>query len=217
MNENQTVSQTDWRPMHAPAFVALMGAATFVPLFRIWPLLWLIPLMAYGALVAAVPPLRASFRPWRFGYISTPAVLSTLAIAVGSCSLLVTFHLLTQPDVSAFRGFLPVSSLGGVLAIGVLFSIFNALFEEVIFRGILFDAVESQWGIRVAVIATAFLFGYGHLRGYPPEPLGAVLAGIYGLCLGWLRCFTGGIGLAVLTHIMADATIFIIVARSNVL
>ena len=81
----------------------------------------------------------------------------------------------------------------------------------------MFDAVQSEWGGGVAIFATAFLFGYGHMRGYPPGPLGAMLAGIYGLCLGWLRVFAGGIGLGVIAHIAADATIFTIVARSGVL
>lgn len=192
-------------------------AATFVPLFRWWPLLWLAPLAAYGALVLVVPPLRATFRPWCFGEASPGAVAACSVIALGSCGVLVAFHTLTRPDLSHYSGFLPASTLGGIVAMGVLFSVFNALFEEIIFRGVLFDSVESQWGVWVAVIATAFLFGYGHMRGYPPGALGAVLAGVYGLCLGWLRVFSGGLGLPVIAHIAADATIFTIVARSGVI
>lgn len=203
--------------MHAVLLIALTAAATVVPVFRLWPLLWLVPLAAYAALVAIVPPLRATFRPWRFGRVSTATVVATAIVALGSCAALAAFQSITQPDVSAFAGFLPIRTLGGVLAVGILFSIFNALFEEIIFRGVLFDAVESQWGIGVAVVATAFLFGYGHMHGYPPGILGAVLAGIYGICLGWLRTFSGGLGLPVIAHIAADATIFTIVARAGVL
>lgn len=217
MNGSQAISRADWRPMHGLVLIGFTAVATFVPASRIWPLLWLVQLVGYALLVAVVPPLRATFRPWHFGRGSTSTVVATGIITVGSCAVLVAFHNLTHPDVSAYGGFLPVSSLGGVLAAGVLFSVFNALFEEVIFRGILFDAVESQWGVWVAVFATAFLFGYGHMHGYPPGPLGAVLAGTYGLCLGWLRVFSGGLGLPVIAHVAADATIFTIVARSGVL
>ena len=210
------MNYTDWRPMHALALAALIAAASFVPVFRTWPLLWVVPLVAYAGLVAVVPPMRATFRPWRFGRVSTATVAASVIIAVGSCSVLVAFHFLAHPDVSAYSGFLPVSSLGGMLTAGILFSIFNAFFEEVVFRGVLFDSVESQWGVWVAAIATAFLFGYGHMRGYPSGPTGAVLAGIYGLCLGWLRVFSGGIGLGVMAHIAADATIFILVSSSGV-
>ena len=85
-----------------------------------------------------------------------------------------------------------------------------------VFRGILFDAVESLWGRWIAAIATAFLFGYGHLHGYPPGVTGAILAGIFGLCEGWLRVFSGGLGLPILAHMVADATIFAIVAHERI-
>jgi uncharacterized protein len=186
-------------------------------MLRLWPLLWVGPLAAYAALVAAVPPLRATYRPWRFGRASRFAVLGTLIISAVSCGTLVAFHVFAHPDLHAYTSFLPVSSLGGIIVAGVFFSIFNAFCEEVIFRGILFDAFESQWGVRGAVAATAFLFGYGHLHGYPPGLTGAVLAGVYGLALGWLRVFTGGLGLPVIAHIAADATIFTIIARFGVL
>jgi membrane protease YdiL (CAAX protease family) len=164
-----------------------------------------------------VPPLRASFRPWSLGRFTTSTIAATVTIAVLSCAALVAFHLLTRPDVSAYGRFHPVSTLGGVIVLGVLFSFFNALLEELIFRGVLFDSIQSQWGSAVAVVATAFLFGYGHMRGYPSGALGALLAGIYGVCLGWLRVFSGGLGLPVLAHIAADATIFTMVANSGVL
>jgi hypothetical protein len=90
---------------------------------------------------------------------------------------LATFHRLIHPDVRAYRAFLPVSTLGGVIVVGVVFSVSNALLEEIVFRGIFYDAIESQWGASVAVVASALIFGYGHLHGYPPGPSGAMLAG----------------------------------------
>lgn len=134
----------------------------------------------------------------------------------GSCAVLISFDILTRPDVSAYRHFLPVEKLGGVWGAGVIFAVFNATFEEVVYRGILFDAIRSQLSDRVAIIATAFLFGYAHMQGYPPGTLGAVFAGIYGLCAGWLRSFTGGIGLPIVAHIAADATIFVLIMRTGV-
>lgn len=208
---------TDWQALHGLLFFLLLIAGTFVPVLRVWPALWIAPLAAYAALVSMIQPLRGSYRPWRLGRVTRPGILAALGIAVVSCSAVAIFHYLVHPDVHAFAAYLPVTTLPTVLALGVLFAIVNALCEEVIFRGILFDAVESQWGVRGAVIGTAFLFGYGHLRGYPPGPLGAVLAGLYGLCLGWLRVYSGGLVLPILVHITADATIFAIVARSGVL
>lgn len=137
-----------------------------------------------------------------------------LVLGGGSCGVLLLFHATVRPDLRPYGGFIPVQALGGVALAGVVFSIVNALCEEVIFRGILYDGIESQWGGKVAVVATAGLFGYGHLHGYPPGVAGAALAGLFGLGLSWLRGFTGGLGLGVLAHIVADATIFWILSGS---
>ena len=200
--------------MHALVLVGIATVVSFVPFFRVWPLMWLVPLAGYAALVATLPPLRATFRPWRFGRICVATALATFIIALVSCTALLGFSLLRVPDANTFRGFLHLSTLRDPLAVCVLFSIFNATFEEIVFHGILFDAFESRWGVWAAAVATAMLFGYGHLHGYPPGPLGAVLAGIYGLCLAWLRVFSRGIGLSIIARIVADATIFTIVAHS---
>jgi hypothetical protein len=200
------------RALQGLLFLSLAAAAAAIPALRTWPLCWLAPLAAHAAIVAAVPALRHSFRPWRCGRRTTSAVVTTLAVAIVSCSVLVSFDVLRHPDVTELRGRLPGPVAGSVLLAGAYFALVNAALEEVIFRGILFDVVESQWGGRVAVAATAVLFGYGHLQGYPPGPLGGVLAGLYGLALGSLRLWSDGIGLPVAAHIAADATIFAIVA-----
>ncbi|MDB6153237.1 MAG: family intrarane metalloprotease [Chthoniobacteraceae bacterium] len=121
-------------------------------------------------------------------------------------------HLL---PLGVYRSLFPVHALGGIIYTGIVFSLLNAIFEELVFRGVLYDALESQWGAWGAVVATAAMFGYGHLRGYPPGLPGVVLAGIYGLALGWLRVRTGGLGLPIAAHIAADATIFVIVASTG--
>src|SRR3954470_20318826 len=119
------MSRTDWRLMHAFVLIGFTAVATFAPALRIWPLLWLAPLIGYASFVAVVPPLRATFGPWRFGRVSAGTVTATAVSALGSCGALITFHFLTHPDVSAYAAFLPVSALGGVLTAGVLFSVFN--------------------------------------------------------------------------------------------
>jgi membrane protease YdiL (CAAX protease family) len=130
---------------------------------------------------------------------------------------LVVFQKTVQPDVRSYGAALPVHALGGVVAAGVVFTIVNATLEELVFRGVLFDAVQSQWGAVVAVIGTALLFGIGHVRGYPPGPLGAGFAAVFGLVLGAMRLWTGGLALPIVAHMGADATIYVILAHSGVL
>jgi membrane protease YdiL (CAAX protease family) len=126
---------------------------------------------------------------------------------------LVIFQNTARPDVSSYGAVLPLHALGGVVTAGVVFTVVNATLEELVFRGVLFDAVQSQWGPAVAVIATALLFGIGHVRGYPPGPLGACFAVLFGLVLGALRLWTGGLALPIVAHMGADATIYVILVH----
>jgi membrane protease YdiL (CAAX protease family) len=95
-----------------------------------------------------------------------------------------------------------------VVLAGVCFSLGNAALEEVVFRGVLWDTLAREWNPGVALGVTSALFGLSHWQGYPPGPLGVCLAGLFGLALGGLRWWAGGLGLAVACHACADATIF---------
>lgn len=192
-----------------------MACALSVPSLRRWPWLWLAPLLPYLLLVACVPPFRRSLSWFRLGRLSTAAVVATLVLMVLTTSVLLFFHATTYPDVRSYRAFLPLNTLGSVLVAGVVFSTINAVAEEFVFRGVLFDAVRSQWGTWGTLLGTAMLFGLGHLHGYPPGPIGACLATVFGFGAGVLRFWTGGLLLPIVAHIAADATIYGILVHSG--
>jgi membrane protease YdiL (CAAX protease family) len=110
---------------------------------------------------------------------------------------------------------IPAAAFGHLVLAGVCFSIVNGILEELVFRGVLWEALAKEWNVAMALGVTAALFGLGHLHGYPPGPLGAILAGLYGVALGLLRWLAGGLGLAVACHVIADATIFSLLASSG--
>ena len=70
-------------------------------------------------------------------------------------------------------------------------------------------------GRAAAIVITSAFFGFAHLHGYPPGPLGAVLAGLFGLGLALLRWWTGGLALCACCHVCADVTIFWIIASEG--
>jgi uncharacterized protein len=181
--------------------------ALFEPLAR-WPFYLLAPLLAYALLVLAVPALRRTCRWLRPGHDGRAVLAATLGVVVASSSALLLFHALMRPDVTELAARLPVRELGGPLPAAVVFSVLNALMEELIFRGVLYDALEAQRGWRTAVAATAVAFGWAHLNGYPPGVVGGVLAGIYGVMLGLLRRLADGLAAPFAAHVVADATIF---------
>jgi membrane protease YdiL (CAAX protease family) len=112
-----------------------------------------------------------------------------------------------KPDVYALAARLPGALPRNVILAGACLSVVNAVLEEVFFRGVIYDALESEWGWRTAVIISGAFFGVLHIVGYPPGPSGAVMAGIYGIMLGWLRRRTGGLLWPTVAHVVADATI----------
>jgi membrane protease YdiL (CAAX protease family) len=205
----------DWRAIHGAVFLACGVPLAVLPALRSWPWVWLAPLTGYAVVVALTPLLRRTFgwlQVGRFDRLSWTFAGAIIALSVG---VLLGYHALVRPDVRALGAALPVHALGGVVMTGVVFAVLNATLEELVFRGILFDAIESQWGGWGAVAVTAAVFGLGHLGGYPPGPLGAVLAGLYGLGLGVLRLWVNGLALPVVVHITADATIYGILASEG--
>jgi hypothetical protein len=172
-----------------------------------WPWYLLLPLLAYAGLVLSLPGLRRT-APLAAGRLGGAPLAYAAVLSLATSAVLWGFHAWARPDVSQLALQLPVAALGNLFLAGVCFSIINAAMEEAIFRGVLWGAVADEWNAGVALVVTTVLFAVGHLRGYPPGPLGATMAGVYGLALGILRWWTGGLGLALGSHLCADATIF---------
>ena len=203
---------TDWRVLHGALFVILMIGTLLVPVFRQWPWVWLAPLAFYFLVALCIAPMRRSLDWLRIGRITPKTVGASVALIVLSSVALLFFHRAMQGEV---RPPAPLKVFGAGVASGIAFALLNATLEELVFRGILFDALESQWGKWMALFVTAAAFGVGHLHGYPPGRSGALLAGIYGLALGGLRLWTGGLALPILVHIASDATIYRLLMRDE--
>jgi hypothetical protein len=180
-----------------------------------WPWYLVIPVLVYAALVLAVGPLRRTAPKLAVGRLGGRPLLGAAVLAFVTTGVLVGFQAVFEPDTKDLAAKLPVAWFGSLLLAGASFSIVNAVVEEVIFRGILWELVADEWNQGVALGVTAVLFGVGHLHGYPPGPLGACMAGLYGVTLGALRWWTGGLGLATACHIGADATIFCILEATG--
>jgi len=172
----------------------------------VWPLPLLIPLTVYGCFVAMLRPLRQTSN-LRIGIVNGRLVACTAIVSVLSLTVLVLYQIFFSPSLEHLDKYLPLALVHNVFLTAVAFSLLNPLLEEIVFRGVFYQAIGAHWPWPVAVIATAVLFGVGHMGGYPPGGSGALLAGIYGVALGALRHYSEGLLLPVLAHIVADATI----------
>ena len=187
-----------------PAALTVLGPSS-------WPLFWLAPLALYLLIVLAIPALRiADARPL-LGETRRSVILATAVVAVGAAIALLLFQSLAKPDLTEFLKLFPDGFYGSFLLFAVLFSLLNAALEEYVFRGVLYDAVSAEYGRWIAVFATGLLFGLGHAWGYPPGVVGIILASVYGIVQGLLRLQSGGLLWPWISHVVADATIMVIV------
>jgi membrane protease YdiL (CAAX protease family) len=208
-------TKSGWHPVHGAVLLAALGMIGLNPIFGRWPWFWIVPLSGYLLVATLVPPLRRTiFRP-RVGVISARNCLATLGIMVLSSASLLIYQAAVQPDATSLGAALPVRALGGLVLAGIFFALLNATLEELVFRGVLFESLEPEWGWQVAVIATAVLFGLGHVHGYPPGWPGVCLATTYGVVLGALRVMTGGLLLPICAHVVADVTIYGILGNAG--
>jgi uncharacterized protein len=180
-----------------------------------WPWYLLLPLLAYSVIVLAWPSLRQTAPRLKVGRLGGWPLAVAAALSIATSVALVLFDKLMHPSLADLGAKLPLYKFDNLLAAGICFSLVNATLEELIFHGLLWEFVAAEWNGCVALVGTTVLFGLGHLHGYPPGPLGAVLAGVFGLAVGLLRWRTGGMGLAIAVHACADATIFGLILSST--
>jgi membrane protease YdiL (CAAX protease family) len=189
-------------------YLLLVGAWSLIPGVWQWPWHLLVPIAVYFVLVLAIAPLRRTLGWLKVGRLDLVVHACTAGIMIVSAIALIVFQLVTQPDFDSLRAHVPRLAFRHPFVFLIVFSLLNALLEEIAFRGILLDALESQIGMTWALLIVSIVFGYGHMvGGYPPGIVGAVLASLYGLMLGLLRVYSGGLAAAYFAHIVADAVI----------
>jgi len=203
------------KAVHGGIFLAALAIGGLVPGLATWPLYLLVPITSYLVLVICVPPLRRSFPGFPLGRLNGLTTLAGVVLIIVSSAVLIGYHLTVAPDVRPLAERLPFGSWDSLILAAICFSVGNAVLEEIAFRGVLYDALDSEWGWPSAVMVTSVMFGLVHQGGYPSGSLGMVLAGLYGLALGLLRWCSGGLLMPALCHVWADATIFGILVHAG--
>lgn len=194
--------------------LALIQLWIFVGLPRSWPFHFLEPLIVYGLILLVVRPLRK--RPdWAWLGRMDGLTLGLMAATIFlSAAALIAWQQVLHPDLTDIRDNLLAQAGDHLVLFGLTFAVVNALLEEMVWRGILMEAfLGTGLGTVAAIFLQAVAFGIAHIHGFPRGALGVAMAGVYGLVLGVIRHRTGALAAPVLTHIAADATIFILLVR----
>lgn len=194
---------------------AYFAQSVFWPIFLAsmiiipWPLNFIFSIAAYLTLMLSFKKYRDEIRWLKFGEWNKTTTFFTIPTILVSSSALILWVVLLKPDLSDLKAMVPTNSVIEIIIIGMLFSVFNAIWEEMIMKGILWDGIELFFKNAVFIIIfQAILFGIMHLNGFPRGIIGAFMAGIYGLMIGFIRESSKGLLAPIITHFFADATIF---------
>ncbi|EMJ99717.1 CPBP family intramembrane glutamic endopeptidase [Leptospira sp. WS58.C1] len=191
--------------------VTLSFINTFPFAKNFWPATLIVALGFYFLNFSKIRNLGL-LRWWAKGEVTKQVLgLSVLFVLSASIALILWFYLL-DPDISDIKENFPKGDIPLLIAAGIGFAIVNAIAEEFLFRGILFEALlTAKLPLFWALVFQALSFGILHLHGFPRGWVGVGLAGIYGLMTGLIRILSKGIYYPVLVHFFADITIAAIV------
>jgi uncharacterized protein len=188
--------------------------AGFSPILRQWPLRILLPLAIYAAVVAFVPALRHTIGWLRTGTWDRTSGTLVALTAVLSGAALMMWVALFNPDLERHLVVLRMVPLWAYPLAAAGFALFNAALEEVVFRGVMMEALDSALGegyLSIGLQAISFA-AFHYVTGFPNGIAGFVMVLIYGLMLGMLRRRARGLLAPWAAHVAADAVIFGILA-----
>lgn len=181
---------------------------------RQWLLLTFLIIAAYLIVVLLIPSLRKSLTWIKFGKFDKRIRCYLPGIIIVSAVALIIWYVLFKPDLSNITTMFPEMPIWLYPLAGLGFATFNALHEEIMFRGIIMQATDSALGAGItSIIVQGIMFGALHfLAGFPRGVSGFALAAIYGIMLGFVRREARGMLAPWLAHVLADLTIFCILA-----
>jgi hypothetical protein len=170
-----------------------------------------IPLIVYVLILVAYKPIKERSRWLKLGQIDKITWLYGFIIIVVSSITLYLWVKLANPNFNDLLSIMPKGNLTFLILAGLGFALLNAIVEESIYRGILWDALGTIFKNAVIVaILQAAVFGVAHINGFPRGATGVVLAFVYGCALGYIRYRTKGLLAPIIIHIGADLTVFFI-------
>ena len=203
------IPRRDWTTIHLAILLWSLTLFSVIPGTRRWPWVFLVPVLLYWALVQSFRPLRLTVGWLRMGHPTLPMWIAAATVAVGSAVSLLLWFKLARADVKSLAGLIPMWSPARLVLLGVGFALFNAAWEEMIWRGVVFDALErTRLPSGTVVLMQAVSFGVIHLHGFPSGSVGILLASAYGAVLGVLRAQTGGLLVPFVAHAVTDFSIF---------
>ncbi len=143
------------------------------------------------------------------GEIKNHLVISLVFVFFSVAGLSLWFILQKNNPYAELLPSLPIPLL---FLMGIGFAIINGIYEESIFRSILFTHFFEAVGYLPAMFLQAIWFSFLHYKsGFPSGSLGIILTFSFGIMMGYLLYRSKGIFLPIVVHTTADFVVFILV------
>jgi membrane protease YdiL (CAAX protease family) len=95
---------------------------------------------------------------------------------------------------------------GAAVALALLLgTLLIAVGEELMFRGVVLQALRDRSAETTAALVTALLFGASH---FLAGPLNVVISALFGYLLYWCRRVSGGLAVPIIVHALWDFSVF---------
>ena len=172
---------------------------------------YLFPSIVYLGIILPFPSARSALKWFRLGRIDRTSWLVTIIMVAGSIAGLYIWARLSPSGVEKFRALLPGYPPALLLLGGIGFAITNAIMEEVIARGVIWDGfhfILNRWWLTN--LAQSTVFAIWHFKGFPGGISGALMVFAWSVFLGYLRHRSKGMLAPVVGHFFADIAIFLI-------
>lgn len=202
--------------VHFSIFLVFCYFMSWFPSLASSPFNQLIALSLYGYAVVVIPSLRQSVGWVRLGKFDRTIWLLIAAAGILSSAALIAWVKWVNPDLSRYAGLIPGKTTGLVLWNGLFFCSLNAAEEEIIWRGMIMEALDSAFGPGIlSIVIQAASFATAHyLNGFPNGITGSLIVFACGLMLGIIRRKSRGIAAPWLAHMASDFTIYCLVVIS---
>ena len=196
--------------IHFNLFLLCLYMMGFFPHFSNYPFNHLTLLILYAFVVMLIPALHGSVGWLRAGKFDAKIwTLVLITVIVPAAALMAWVHWFS-PDLTRYSHITPDFPLWLAIVYGIGSSAFNAALEEITWRGVMLEALDSAFGPGVCpVIIQSVSFAVAHYRnGFPNGILGSAMVFVFGLMLGIIRRKSKGILGCWLAHTLVDAAIY---------
>lgn len=183
------------------------AALLFVPAIPaylwLWPKVagtgWYLPVQVASYVYLLAGCLIIGLRRWTLAQLGLSKKGLVLGLACGMALLAARVLVVLSIDLPTVQEAFDLKRLAGEL---VFYLAFVGFTEELLFRGLIYRALDEWRGARWAIWGSSLLFGLFHLAGF--GPLAAFGAFINGCILAAIRWRAGGIVGLIIAHGLID-------------